>query len=64
MERLMMLLLELIKKNLLLVTGGDAYKLKESIIIDENEAEIKIEMPNLLDSENEVPTIPDTLKLS
>ena len=54
-----MLLSELINKNLLLVTD-DAYKLKESIIIDETEAEIKIEVLNSLDSENEVPSIPDT----
>ena len=54
-----MLLSELINKNLLLVTD-DAYKLKESIIIDETEAEIEIEVLNSLDSENEVPSIIDT----
>ena len=54
-----MLLSELIKKNLWLVTD-DVYILKESIIIDETEVEIEIEVLNSLDSENEVPTIPDT----
>ena len=38
----------------------DAYKLKEPIIIDETEAEIEIEVLNSLNSENDVPIIPDT----
>ena len=54
-----MLLSELIKKNILLLTD-DVYKLKESSIIDENEAEIETEVLYSLESENEVPTIPDT----
>ena len=40
MEKLMVVLFQLIKKNLLLFTD-DAYKLKESTIIDETEAEIE-----------------------
>ena len=41
MEKFMMLLSELIKRNLLLVTD-DVFKLKESIIIDTTEAEIEV----------------------
>ena len=41
MEKFMMLLSELIKRNLLLVMD-DVYKLKESIIIDATEAEIEV----------------------
>ena len=41
MEKFMILLSELIKRNLLLVMD-DVYKLKESIIIDATEAEIEV----------------------
>ena len=41
MEKFMMLLSELIKRNLLLFTD-DVFKLKESIIIDATEAEIEV----------------------
>lgn len=54
-----MLFSELIQKNLLSF-AEDANKLKESTIIDETEAEIETKMLNPSDSENEVPTIPDT----
>ena len=54
-----MLFSDLIQKKLLSF-AGDANKLKESTIIDETEAEIEIKMLNPSDSENEVPTIPDT----
>ena len=47
MEKLIMLLSKLIKKNLLLFTD-DAYKLKESTITDETEIEIEIEVLNPL----------------
>ena len=47
MGNLMMLLSKLIKKNLLLVKD-EAGKLKEPIIRDETEAEIEIELLNLL----------------
>ena len=56
---MMMLFSELIQKNLLSF-AEDANKLKESTIIDETEAEIETKMLNPSDSENEVPTIPDT----
>ena len=56
---MMMLFSDLIQKKLLSF-AGDANKLKESAIIDETEAEIEIKMLNPSDSENEVPTIPDT----
>ena len=55
----LMLLSKLIKKKLLLVKD-EACKLKEPIIRDETEAEIEIELLNLLNSENEVHTISDT----
>ena len=45
MEKLMMLLSKLIKKNFSLFTD-DAYKLKESTIIDETETEIETEVLN------------------
>ena len=38
----------------------NAYKLKESILIDKTEGEIEIEKLNSLDSKNEVPTMADT----
>ena len=47
MEKMIMLLSKLIKKNLLLFTD-DAYKLKESTITDETEIEIEIEVLNPL----------------
>ena len=56
---MMMLFSDLIQKKLLSF-AKDANKLKESTIIDETEAEIEIKMLNPSDSENEVPTIPDT----
>ena len=43
MEKLIMLLPKLIKKNLSLFTD-DAYKLKESAITDETEVEIETEV--------------------
>ena len=58
MEKFMMLLSELIKRNLLLVTD-DVFKLKESIIIDATEAEIEVWVLNSLGSKNEAATIPD-----